>query len=129
MHDNFDCSGGKSNRKCASITSNPLFINVAESIVIFRPIFQFGCLSASATVIEPNVSIGRVRNGPPDEVRISFSTSSFLPASRHCSSAECSESIGMIIAPVRSAVRLSNSPAATRDSLLARASVIPSLRV
>ena len=30
------------NRKCASMISNPLFIKVAESIVIFGPIFQVG---------------------------------------------------------------------------------------
>ena len=32
------------NSQCASITSRPLFISVAESIVIFRPIRQVGCL-------------------------------------------------------------------------------------
>ena len=36
------------NSQCASITSRPLFINVAESIVILRPMRHVGCFSASA---------------------------------------------------------------------------------
>jgi len=48
---------------------------VAESIVIFAPIDQLGCFSASSIVIEPNVSFGRLRKGPPEAVRIIFSTS------------------------------------------------------
>ena len=39
-------SGGRLNRRQASMTSNPLFINVAESMVIRRPIFQVGWFSA-----------------------------------------------------------------------------------
>ena len=35
-------SYGRSNRWCASITSRPLFISVAESIVIFSPMVQVG---------------------------------------------------------------------------------------
>ena len=40
-------SYGRPKRKCASITSSPLFASVAESIVIFAPMFQVGCASAS----------------------------------------------------------------------------------
>ncbi len=40
-------SYGSPKRKCASITSRPLFASVAESIVIFAPIDQVGCASAS----------------------------------------------------------------------------------
>ena len=36
------CSAGKSNSQRASITSSPLFIRVAESIVILLPIRQVG---------------------------------------------------------------------------------------
>ena len=36
-------SGATPKRKCASRISSPLFIIVAESIVIFGPIFQVGC--------------------------------------------------------------------------------------
>ena len=39
-------SYGVPNSQCASITSRPLFISVAESIVIFPPIAQVGCCSA-----------------------------------------------------------------------------------
>ena len=40
----------KPNSQCASITSRPLFMSVAESMVIFAPMFQVGCRMASATV-------------------------------------------------------------------------------
>ena len=43
-------SYGRPKRKCASITSRPLFASVAESIVIFGPIDQVGCASASSGV-------------------------------------------------------------------------------
>ena len=38
------------NSQPASMTSSPLFTSVAESIVIFLPIFQFGFFRASETV-------------------------------------------------------------------------------
>src|SRR2546423_862386 len=57
------------NRWCASITSRPLFISVAESIVIFAPMLQVGWASASATVTSASDSAVRPRNGPPDAVR------------------------------------------------------------
>ena len=44
------CDAGIPNSQCASITSRPLFISVAESMVIFWPICQVGCFSASAGV-------------------------------------------------------------------------------
>ena len=40
------CSGGAPNSQCASITSRPLFIMVAESTEILRPITQLGCAHA-----------------------------------------------------------------------------------
>ena len=43
-------STGTPKSHLASITSKPLFIMVAESIVILAPISQLGCLSASAAV-------------------------------------------------------------------------------
>ena len=52
-------SGGAPKRKCASMISSPLFIIVAESIVIFGPIFQVGCASASSTVIASKVPRSR----------------------------------------------------------------------
>src|SRR5207253_6390780 len=43
-------SYGRPNRKCASITSSALFTRLAESTVIFFPIFQVGWRNASSTV-------------------------------------------------------------------------------
>ena len=47
-----------SNRWWASITSSPLFISVAESIVIFAPIDHVGCASACSGVT-PSSSLAR----------------------------------------------------------------------
>ena len=43
------CSGFTEKSHFASITSRPLLTMLAESIVIFRPIAQFGCFRASST--------------------------------------------------------------------------------
>ncbi len=50
--------GGKLNKRHASITSNPLFIRVAESMVIRCPIFHVGWFSACSTVIAENCDFG-----------------------------------------------------------------------
>ena len=50
---------------CASISSRPLLARVAESTVIFGPMAQFGCLSASAGVTCASRSGGQSRNAPP----------------------------------------------------------------
>src|SRR3972149_4466617 len=44
------CSGRRSKSHRASMISSPLFISVAESTVIFAPIFQVGWFRASAAV-------------------------------------------------------------------------------
>src|SRR5438094_552262 len=61
-------SEATSNSQRASMISSPLFMSVAESIVIFAPIFHVGCLSASSTVIAARLAFGVSRNGPPDAV-------------------------------------------------------------
>jgi hypothetical protein len=58
------------------MSSSPLFIKVAESIVIFAPMDQLGCLSACSTVAVFTASAGAARNGPPEAVRITRRTSS-----------------------------------------------------
>ena len=59
------------------MTSSPLFISVAESIVILRPICHVGWRSASPGVDARQRLGGRwSRNGPPDAVRIRRRTSS-----------------------------------------------------
>ena len=68
------------NSQCASITSRPLFISVAESMVIFRPIRHVGCCSASAAVTSASSDADRPRNGPPDAVRMSRRISRRLAA-------------------------------------------------
>ena len=65
---------GVPNSQCASITSRPLFISVAESIVIFPPIAHVGCCSACSTVTPSSSAAERPRNGPPDAVIVSRST-------------------------------------------------------
>ena len=102
VHDDVDalvrrCRRGGS----ASMTSRPLFMSVAESIVILPPMSHVGCASASSTVTSASSARVRPRNGPPDAVSTSFSTvPGRSPASSWCS-AECSESTGRICAPVR----------------------------
>ena len=54
---------GMSKSQRASTTSRPLFIRVAESMVIFAPIFQFGCCSARSGVTSCNSSRLRVPEG------------------------------------------------------------------
>ena len=46
------CCGANPNNHLASMTSNPLFIREAESIVTLAPIFQFGCFKAAAGVTD-----------------------------------------------------------------------------
>ena len=62
-------SQGVSKSHLASITSKPLFIIVAESIVILAPILQFGCLSAISFVAALIRSLSQVLKGPPEAVK------------------------------------------------------------
>ena len=57
-----------STSQCASIISSALLNMLAESMVIFAPIDQFGCLAACARVAFCICSRVQVRNGPPDAV-------------------------------------------------------------
>jgi len=52
------------------MTSNALFISVAESMVILRPICQVGWLRASDTPACSIRSMGQSRKGPPEAVRV-----------------------------------------------------------
>ncbi len=107
------------------MSSRPLFASVAESIVIFGPIDHVGCASASSTVTDSSSSADRFRNGPPDAVRTIESTVSAARPSRHWKSAECSLSTGRRRPPPRFQAATARSPAATRLSLFASASVTP----
>ena len=55
----------------ASAISSPLFIIVAESMVILRPMAHFGCRRASATVTRSKSTSGRWAKGPPEAVSTS----------------------------------------------------------
>ena len=87
-------SYGMPKRKCASISSSPLFASVAESIVIFGPMRHVGCASASSGVTSASSSRVRPRNGPPEPVSTSVSHLVGRGPSRHWKSAECSLSTG-----------------------------------
>ena len=56
--------GGTSKSQRASMTSSPLFMRVAESMVILRPIDHVGWLSASAGVMEAKLSRGQGAERP-----------------------------------------------------------------
>src|SRR5438309_1518686 len=87
-------SSGTSKSQRASMHSRPLFSNVAVSTVIFCPICQFGCRSASSAVTIDNSLSGVSRKGPPEAVIVMRSIESGRSPQRHCQIAECSESMG-----------------------------------
>src|SRR6185436_11646865 len=110
-------SGATSNSQRASITSRPLFIMVAESTEILRPITQFGCAHAWSGVTVASISGGAVRNGPPEAVRMILRTP--LRSEKHWNTALCSLSIGRSVAPERFAASITSAPPMTSASLLA----------
>jgi len=64
------------------MTSRPLFISVAESTEILRPIFHFGCAQASLGVTCASLAASVVRNGPPEAVRMRRVTPRFSSPGR-----------------------------------------------
>ncbi len=58
-------SAGRSKRRQASMTSKPLFIMVAESMVMRWPMTQVGCLRACAGVMWSKSASGRVAERAP----------------------------------------------------------------
>ena len=57
---------------------NGIKLEVALSMVILAPISQFGCFKACCGVTRAISAAEKVRNGPPDAVKITFS---MLPGS------------------------------------------------
>ena len=91
---------------------------VAELMVIFGPIDQFGCLSACSTRRRrASASRVQVRNGPPEAVRMIRRTSSRRPALSAWKIALCSESTGSTVAPAAAARRM-NKRAGADQALL-----------
>ncbi len=72
-------SGGRSKRRQASMTSKPLFIMVAESMVMRWPMTQVGCLRAWAGVMWAKSAAGVLRKGPPEAVSQIWATSRGAP--------------------------------------------------
>jgi hypothetical protein len=110
------------------MTSSALFIIVAESTEILRPMTQFGCAQACSGVTVPSVSGARVRNGPPEAVRMILSMRRGQVDGSSGSDwkmAECSLSIGSSVAPPSRTVRMNRSPPTTSASLLASSSRLP----
>ena len=55
---------------CKMCIRDSLFMSVAQSMVIFGPIFQLGWRRASALVTDASSSRLFPKNGPPEQVRI-----------------------------------------------------------
>ena len=70
--------------QCASITSRPLFISVAESTVILAPIAHVGCASASVDGDPGQLLARRPRNGPPEAVKTMPPSAPAAARPRHC---------------------------------------------
>ena len=113
------------NSQCASIISKPLLNSVAESIVIFGPMFQVGCLSACSGVIESKSFRGISRNGPPEAVRIIARTSKELFAFEALKNRVVLAIHRQHVHAILSRRGITISPAITRISLLATARSLP----
>ena len=113
------------NNRAASMTSSPLFIIVAESMLILAPIDQTGWRKAASGVIVAISSRLVCRKGPPDAVRMMRSTAPRLWVSRHWKIALCSESTGRRRTPANVTASIMMSPAETRTSLFANAMAPP----
>ncbi len=107
------------------MSSRPLFIKVAESMVILAPMDQLGCFSASDGVARAASSRLLARNGPPEAVSVTFSTALAGAAESAWKMALCSLSMGSSSVPHRAASSMKKRPAATRHSLLASATRRP----
>ena len=106
------------------MTSRPLFIRVAESMVILAPMSQLGWRRAWAGVMWRSSSLVLPKKGPPEAVRISFFKAPFSGQPwRHWKMAECSLSTGRMLTLFCLAASMTIRPPATRVSLLARATV------
>ena len=90
-----------------------------ESTVIFGPIDQVGCASASSTVTSASSARVRPRNGPPDAVSTTECTARGARPSRHWKSAECSLSTGRS-APAAALPRGERELAGRDEALLVR---------
>ena len=113
--------GSRSKSQRASMSSSPLLAIVAESMVIFAPIDQFGCSLACWGVMSWSWSIGVSRQPPPEAVRIMDFKSFLLLPWRHWKMALCSESMGRRRTLFSFMAWVTKDPPRTSNSLLASA--------
>ena len=107
------------------MTSRPLFMRVALSTLILRPIDHFGCLTAISGVMPERSR--RPRKGPPEAVktiRADARASSEAPT-KHWKIALCSLSRGNRVAPERFTSSMRSAPPQTTLSLFARSKRFP----
>ena len=124
-------SGSIPNSRQASISSSPLFISVAESTEILRPMRQRGCAQASlgrdaGHALERRAQERAARGREQDaRARPRAGRPVSSPAGRHWKIALCSLSIGMSVAPPARADSIRSGPASTSDSLFASSTRLP----
>jgi hypothetical protein len=96
MDHHLDLSGAMPNSQRASITSSALFIMVAESTEILRPMEKFGWAQACSGVISPGCRIALAeRPARCGQQQAVHRLAQVLRSSgRHWKMAECSLSIG-----------------------------------
>ena len=99
---------------------------VAESTLIFGPIFQVGCCNALLGVTLDKDPTGVFLNGPPDAVIINLEILLSSPR-KHCQIALGSLSIGIKLTELDSAREVNCSPAIMIVSLFAMAIFFPFL--
>ena len=121
-----DPSGATSNSQRASITSSPLFISVAESIVIFGPIRHVGWRSASSGVTRRKLARGEsaersARGGQDQPAHVGRLASVQALMDRVVLAVDRQDRDAAAPAPPPSRC----APAMTRISLLASAIVLP----
>ena len=120
-------SSGKPKSHEASMISSPLFMRVALSTLIFRPMLQRGCLTAISGVMPERSR--RPRKGPPEAVRMILASFFIFSsaAARHWKTALCSLSTGRSSAPFSAIVFMRSAPPQTTLSLLASMRRFPAL--
>mmetsp|Transcript_6701 Transcript_6701/g.19622 ORF Transcript_6701/g.19622 Transcript_6701/m.19622 type:complete len:233 (-) Transcript_6701:318-1016(-) len=109
------------------MTSRPLFMRVAESMVIFLPMSQLGCFKASETLAVFSLSTSQSLNAPPEAVRMILLSPPSGSPWMHWNSALCSLSAGRMWIPCSLARGRTKGPPAIRVSLFARQMSLPAL--
>ena len=118
------CSGCRLKSHLASIISSPLFMSVAESMVIFAPMAQLGCCSYAWSRFTFTKSWVFTQEGPAAGSKNYFSILLRPSPTRHWNMAECSLSRNNGVR-FSTAFCITKSPATTKVSLLAKPTGLP----